>query len=170
MTPAVRFLDAQSVQYELLEYDIDQERKVGVAAAQAMQLPEEQVFKTLIALLDKKQLVTAVIPVAAQLDLKALGRAAGVKSAQMAETTSAEKATGFLTGGISPFGQKKNLPTFLAAEALSFERIYVSGGKRGLEIAVATEDLIRCCRAHVCKLCRGATAPDKINDDDRSLR
>jgi Cys-tRNA(Pro)/Cys-tRNA(Cys) deacylase len=159
MTPAVRFLEAQSVAYELLDYDICDEKNIGLAAAKAMNLPAPQVFKTLIVLLDKKQLITAVIPVAAQLDLKALCRAAGTKSAHMAEQSAAEKATGFVTGGISPFGQKKSLPTFLAAEALSFERIYVSGGKRGLEIAVATEDLVRCCRAHVCKLCRGDSVP-----------
>ena len=141
MTPAVRFLEAQSVAYELLDYDICDEKNIGLAAAKAMTLPAPQVFKTLIVL------------------LKALCRAAGTKSAHMAEQSAAEKATGFVTGGISPFGQKKSLPTFLAAEALSFERIYVSGGKRGLEIAVATEDLVRCCRAHVCKLCRGDSVP-----------
>ena len=146
MTPAVRFLEAQSVAYELLDYDICDEKNIGLAAAKAMNPTAPQVFKTLIGLLDKKQ-------------LKALCRAAGTKSAHMAEQSAAEKATGFVTGGISPFGQKKSLPTFLAAEALSFERIYVSGGKRGLEIAVATEDLVRCCRAHVCKLCRGDSVP-----------
>jgi Cys-tRNA(Pro)/Cys-tRNA(Cys) deacylase len=61
-----------------------------------------------------------------------------------------------VTGGISPFGQKKTLPVFLAAQALEYEQVYVSGGKRGLEIAVAPQDLIRCCHASVCKLCRDA--------------
>jgi len=72
----------------------------------------------------------------------------------MADTKIAEKATGYVTGGISPFGQRKALPTFLAEEAHDHERIYVSGGKRGLEIAVATKDLIHSCQAEVCKLTR----------------
>jgi Cys-tRNA(Pro)/Cys-tRNA(Cys) deacylase len=163
MTPAVRFLESQSVPFDLLEYEIEQKNNVGIAAARAMKLPAAQVFKTLIAVVDKTQLVTAVIPVAEQLDLKALSRAAHAKGAQLAQPVAAEKVTGFVTGGISPFGQKKFLPTYLAAEALSFERIYVSGGRRGLEIAVATEDLVRCCRAHVCELGRAHEHPGRIN-------
>jgi Cys-tRNA(Pro)/Cys-tRNA(Cys) deacylase len=155
MTPAVRFLKSKSVQFELLEYDLGSTSSLGMAAAASMQLPEAQVFKTLVVALDGGQLAVAIIPVAQQLNLKLLSKAAGAKNARMADSTAAQKATGYVTGGISPFGQKKPLPTFLATDALEFERIYVSGGKRGLEIAVATEDLIRCCPATVCKLSRG---------------
>ena len=155
MTPAVRLLKSHGVEFELLEYDPGNTSNLGIAAAASMELPEAQVFKTLVAALDNGQLVVAIIPVAQQLNLKLLSKAAGAKSAQMADVGAAEKATGYVTGGISPFGQKRPLPTFLAEDALEFQRIYVSGGKRGLEIAVATQDLVRCCRATVCKLSRG---------------
>lgn len=154
MTPAVAYLQKHQVEFELLEYSVHGDRNIGVAAAEAMSLDEDQVFKTLIAEVDATYLVAAIIPVAAQLNLKLLSKASGGKSAQMAETSKAERATGYVTGGISPFGQKKRFPTFLAEEALQYERIYVSGGKRGLEIAVASADLISCCHAEVCKLTR----------------
>jgi Cys-tRNA(Pro)/Cys-tRNA(Cys) deacylase len=115
---------------------------------------EAQVFKTLIAELDDGTLAVAVIPVARTLDLKHLSRAAGVRKAQLADAARAERVTGYLTGGISPFGQKKTLPTFRDASAVAHERIYVSGGKRGLQLAVASQDLVRCCRAQVVELCR----------------
>lgn len=137
-----------------MDYTAAATANIGTAAAKALGLPEAQVFKTLIAQLESGQLVTAVIPVAEQLNLKSLSKAAGAKSARMADPKAAERSTGYVTGGISPFGQKRTIPVFLAAQALDYELVYVSGGKRGLEIAVAPQDLIRCCHARVCKLCR----------------
>jgi len=154
MTPAVRLLQQQQVPHELMDYTVDSAENLGVAAAEALGLPQAQVFKTLIAEFDDNRLACAVIPVTEQLNLKLLSKAAGAKSARMAEPKIAERSSGYVTGGISPFGQKKLIPVFLATQALAFERIYVSGGKRGLEIAVAPQDLIRCCHAKVCKLCR----------------
>lgn len=157
MTPAVQSLKRQGISHEVLSYDsgaLAAETQIGQAAARALGLPPAQVFKTLIAEIDGDRLVCAIVPVTASLDLKSLCRAAGGRRARMAEPHAAERATGYVTGGISPFGQKKTLPTFLAADALDHERIYVSGGKRGLEIGVATEDLVRCCQARVCELCR----------------
>jgi Cys-tRNA(Pro)/Cys-tRNA(Cys) deacylase len=156
MTPAVRFLEQLAVPHQLLDYTSAATHNRGIAAASALGLPEAQVFKTLIAQLDDGALVTAVIPVAEQLNLKLLSKAAAAKSARMAETAASQRSTGYVIGGISPFGQKKTIPVFLAAQALAFEQIYVSGGKRGLEIAVAPQDLVRCCHARVCKLCREA--------------
>lgn len=156
MTPAIRFLERNKIPHTLLEYSIDATEQIGIAAARALGVPEAQVFKTLVAELDDGRLVTAVIPVAEQLQLKLLSKATGARRARMAEPHQAERATGYVTGGISPFGQKKRIPVFLANQALDFERIYVSGGKRGLQIAVATKDLIRCCDAGVCELCRAA--------------
>jgi len=157
VTPAVQSLKRAGVPHEVLSYDaaaVPDGGPIGKAAARALGLPESQVFKTLIAEIDGDRLVCAIVPVSATLDLKALCRAAGGRRARMAEAHDAERVTGYVTGGISPFGQKRGLPTFLAAEALDHERLYVSGGKRGLEIGVATEDLVRCCRAQVCELCR----------------
>ncbi len=164
MTPAIKRLEAEGVTFDTLSYEIPEERGVslaseqglGVAAARVLGVPEEEMFKTLIAELDNGNLAVTVIPVAETLDLKRLSRAAGVRRASLADTARAERATGYLTGGISPFGQKKASPTFLDASARTLSRVYVSGGKRGLQLAVATEDLIRCCRAQVVALCRDA--------------
>jgi Cys-tRNA(Pro)/Cys-tRNA(Cys) deacylase len=153
----VEALKRAGVVHEVLSYDAAAaaaEGPIGEAAARALGLPPSQVFKTLIAEVDGERLVCAIIPVSESLDLKSLCRAAGGRRARMAQSHAAERATGYVTGGISPFGQKRAIPTFLAAEALDHERLYVSGGKRGLEIGVATEDLVRCCQARVCELCR----------------
>ena len=144
MTPAVRDLDDRGCAYRLLEYDQGAAggRDVGLAAAAALSLPAEQVFKTLVAELAGGELVVAIIPVAAKLNLKRLARASGAKTATLAETRAAERATGYVTGGISPLGQKRRHRTFLAEEAGSLDLIYVSAGKRGLELELAPTDLM----------------------------
>ena len=154
MTPAVKALDALGVPYQLLEYDLGavDGKDIGRAAAAALNLPVETVFKTLIAELADGELVVAIIPVADQLNLKLLARACGAKSAALAETRAAERATGFVTGGISPLGQKRRHRTFLAAAADGLDLIHVSAGKRGLELALAPEVLIEATQAHVCAL------------------
>ncbi|MGD8417227.1 MAG: Cys-tRNA(Pro) deacylase [Pseudomonadales bacterium] len=154
MTPAVARLDAAGIPYALLSYDADAGRgpDVGVAAARALGIAAEAVFKTLVAELAHGELVVAVIPVAARLNLKRLARAAGAKSAALADPAVAERATGYVTGGISPFGQKKALRTFLAEEAATLNTIHVSAGKRGLELAVDPNDLIAVTDAVPCNL------------------
>ena len=154
VTPAIRYLERHGIPHQELTYEVDAGHAVGVAAAAALGLPEQDVFKTLIVQLDTGALVTTILPVASSLDLKRLSRAAGVRRAKMASPPMAERATGYVTGGISPLGQKNTLPTYLATEALALERLYISGGKRGLEIAVAPADLISCCQARVVELCR----------------
>ena len=111
------------------------------------------VFKILVAIADGTHLLVAVIPVSRTLSLKRLCRAAGVKTVDIAPVRDAERATGYVTGGISPIGMKCPLPVHLAREALDCQRIYVSGGKRGLEIGLAPNDLIRSCDAWVGPLC-----------------
>jgi Cys-tRNA(Pro)/Cys-tRNA(Cys) deacylase len=154
MTPAVKALDDLGFPYRLLEYDRDAtgDRDIGLAAAAALSLPEEQVFKTLIAELAGGELVVAIIPVAAKLDLKQLARTCGVKSAALAETKAAERATGYLTGGISPLGQKRRHRTFLAEQASAQDQIYVSAGRRGLELALSPGVLIEATKARICAL------------------
>ena len=120
----------------------------GLEAAAALGMPPERVFKTLIAEVDER-LIVAVVPVAGSLDLKALAGAAGGKKARMADPAAAERATGYVTGGISPIGQRRSLPAVLDATALNFGTILVSAGQRGLEIEIAPADLIRAAGAGV---------------------
>lgn len=154
MTPAVSALDALGLPYRLLEYAAgpSDQRDIGTAAARKLGLAEQKVFKTLIAELAGGELVVAVIPVAGKLNLKLLARAAGAKSATLAQPAAAERATGYVTGGISPVGQKKRHRTFLAAEGAALDTIYVSAGRRGLELALRPADLIEATDASVCRL------------------
>lgn len=114
----------------------------GLEAATALGLPPERVFKTLVASVDGK-LTVAVVPVASSLDLKALAAAVGGKRAALADQRDAERATGYVAGGISPLGQKRRLPTYVDASAEAFATVHVSAGRRGLEIELAPADLLR---------------------------
>jgi Cys-tRNA(Pro)/Cys-tRNA(Cys) deacylase len=125
----------------------------GLEAAAALGLPPERVFKTLIAEVDGR-LTVAVVPVAGSLDLKALAGAAGGKKARMADPAAAERATGYVAGGISPLGQRRALPAVLDATALDLATILVSAGQRGLEIEIAPADLVRAAGAVVAPIGR----------------
>jgi Cys-tRNA(Pro)/Cys-tRNA(Cys) deacylase len=114
----------------------------GLEASDALGVPPERVFKTLVAEVDGA-LTVGVVPVAGQLDLKALAAAAGGKKAVMAEVAAAERATGYVAGGISPLGQRRRLPVVVDASALGFLTVFCSGGRRGLEIELAPADLVR---------------------------
>ncbi len=114
----------------------------GSAASEALGVPASRVFKTLVAEVDGA-LTVGVVPVAGLLDLKALAAAVGGKCAAMADAAAAERATGYVVGGISPLGQRKRLPVVVDSSALSFEAILCSGGRRGLQIELAPADLIR---------------------------
>jgi Cys-tRNA(Pro)/Cys-tRNA(Cys) deacylase len=127
----------------------------GTEAATALGVDGGRVYKTLVAQLDDGRLAVAVVPVAGQLDLKALAAAAGAKRAAMAEPTVAERATGYVLGGISPLGQKKRLPTFVDDSALGHETVFVSAGRRGLEIELAPQDLVMLTAASTVALRRG---------------
>jgi Cys-tRNA(Pro)/Cys-tRNA(Cys) deacylase len=151
MTPAVKALDASRASYRLLEYAPGghDQKDIGLAAAAALELPEDAVFKTLVAELAGAELVVAIIPVAKKLNLKALARTCGAKSAVLADAKAAERATGYVTGGISPLGQKRRHRTFLAEEARDLDLIYVSAGKRGLELELSPDVLMAATQASV---------------------
>ncbi|MFY0989296.1 Cys-tRNA(Pro) deacylase [Halomonas sp. C05BenzN] len=155
MTPAVKALEKAGVAFSLASYEHDPRTPAyGEEAAAALGLSPDEVFKTLLARLDDGRLVVAIVPVAGHLDLKALARAAGARKAVMAEAEAAERATGYVLGGISPLGQKKRLATFLDARAEGFEAIHVSGGRRGLEIRLAPRDLMQLTGARLAALAR----------------
>jgi Cys-tRNA(Pro)/Cys-tRNA(Cys) deacylase len=148
-TPAIALLVKQKVAHQVHEYDHDpRSASFGQEASELLGLPAERVFKTLVAEVDG-QLTIGVVPVAGQLDLKALAAAAGGKKAKMADVAAAERATGYVAGGISPLGHRKRLPVVVDSSANEHDTIFCSGGRRGLEIEVAPADLIALATATV---------------------
>ncbi len=124
----------------------------GLEASEALGVPPERVFKTLVAAVDGSALAVGVVPVHRQLDLKALAAAVGGKKAVMAEVTAAERATGYVAGGISPVGQRKRLPVVIDSSALELGTLFCSAGRRGLEIEIAPADLIKAAGATVAEI------------------
>ena len=153
MTPAVTAAKRAGIEFEVLEYDAgDSGEPYGIGAAHALGIAPECVFKTLVVDLSGRSLAVAIVPVAARLDLKAVASALGAKRAAMADPVAAERATGYVRGGISPLGQRRRLPVALDESALGLERVHVSGGRRGLEIGLAPGDLVRLVSAIVTHL------------------
>ena len=138
MTPALDLLKKHRAEHRVHSYEHDpKSASYGLEAAEKLGLDPQQVFKTLLASSEKGELLVAVVPVVGTLDLKALAQAAGVKKCEMADPASAQRATGYLVGGISPLGQKKHLRTFIDDSAQNFATIHVSAGRRGLEVELA---------------------------------
>lgn len=153
-TPATVALTAAGIRFTLHEYPHDpRATSFGLEAAEALGLDPRQVFKTLMAVVDGR-LAVAVVPVAGQLDLKALARALGASRAEMAERAAAERATGYVAGGISPVGQKRSHPTVLDSTALDHPTVYVSAGRRGLDLGIAPADLVAATGATVAPIGR----------------
>jgi Cys-tRNA(Pro)/Cys-tRNA(Cys) deacylase len=154
MTPAVNAAKQAGVPFELLSYEHHESAEsYGLEAAQALGLRPDSVYKTLVASADGK-LAVALVPVDRSLDLKALAAALGARRAELAPADAAERATGYVVGGISPLGQRRRLPTVVDEAALSLSAIHVSAGRRGLEIALAPADLVRLCAARTAPIAR----------------
>src|ERR1700684_1714914 len=143
-------LDRAKLPFTLHEYEHDPgSGSYGLEASEALGVPPERVFKTLVAAVDGGTLAVGVVPVNRQLDLKALAAAVGGKKAIMAEAAAAERATGYVVGGISPVGQKRRLPIVIDASALEFTAVFCSAGRRGLQMEIAPADLIKATGAKV---------------------
>jgi Cys-tRNA(Pro)/Cys-tRNA(Cys) deacylase len=155
-TTATIALDRARIPYTLHEYSHDpRSGSYGLEASDALGVPPERVFKTLVAAVDGGTLAVGVVPVHRQLDLKALAAAVGGKKAVLAEVAAAERATGYVAGGISPVGQRKRLPVVIDTSALGLATLYCSAGRRGLEIEIAPADLVRAADARVADIAAG---------------
>lgn len=153
-TPATVALLAAGIRFVAHSYEHDPANtNFGLEAASALSLDPEQVFKTLLADVDGS-LVVGIVPVTGKLDLKALASAVGGKKAEMADPKLAERRTGYVVGGISPIGQKMAHPTVLDETAELFDTIFVSGGRRGLDLELAPADLVRITNGTIAAIAR----------------
>ena len=142
MTPAIKNLEKAKIGYQVHKYDHDPSSSAyGEEAAEKLNISFDRIFKTLVVSVDNNILLVAVVPVSKQLDLKLFAKKAGSKKAKMADKNLVERATGYVLGGVSPIGQKKKLKTIIDTSALKFNSVYVSAGRRGLQIELAPEDL-----------------------------
>ncbi len=142
MTPAINSLKKAKIKYLIHAYDHDPKSKAyGEEAAERLDVSFDRLFKTLVVSLDNKSLAVAVVPVSKQLNLKSFAKSIKAKKVKMADKTKVERSTGYLLGGVSPIGQKKRLLTIIDESSLSFDTIYVSAGKRGLQMELSPKDL-----------------------------
>lgn len=142
MTPAVDLAKKRGLNYQLHEYTHDsQAASFGLEAAEKLGVNVTQVFKTLVVSTDANVLAVAILPVDKTLNFKKMAKAVGCKKIQMADPKQVERTTGYVLGGVSPLGQKKRLTTIIDDSAQSYATIYVSGGRRGLEIELPPEQL-----------------------------
>lgn len=142
MTPAVACVKKGKVEYTVHEYEHDiGYASFGLEAAEKLAVAPERVFKTLVVKLDATQLAVAILPVNYMLSMKSVAKACGAKKAEMAEKVEVQRSTGYVLGGVSPLGQKKALKTVIDQSAQQYATIYVSGGRRGLEIELNALDL-----------------------------
>ncbi len=143
MTPAVELLRQLGIDHEIVQYDHDPDHpSFGDEAVEALGIEADQAFKTLMVTLDDGRHAIGVVPVSCTLDLKAIAAAAGAKKARMTDPAEAERRSGYVLGGISPFGQKQVVATFVDEWATAHDRIYCSGGRRGLEVVVGADAFV----------------------------
>ncbi|SFL95488.1 Cys-tRNA(Pro) deacylase [Marinobacter zhejiangensis] len=142
MTPGIDTARKAKVSHSIHEYSHDpSSESYGSEAAEKMGVDPRRVFKTLVVSIDGKKLAVGVVPVTAMLSMKRIAKAAGGKKATMADPAEVQRTTGYVLGGVSPLGQKKRLKTFIDESAAGFDTLFVSAGRRGLEIELAPADL-----------------------------
>ncbi|MDO4700397.1 MAG: Cys-tRNA(Pro) deacylase [Moraxella sp.] len=141
MTPAIRLLKKQNIAHSVHEYEHDPSNSnFGLEACEKLGLSADEVFKTLLTT-DSKQYFVAILPVQNTLNLKKMASVVGVKKLSMANPNDAERITGYIVGGISPIAQKRRLKTVIHTNAEQLDKMYVSGGRRGLDVGLAPDDL-----------------------------
>ncbi len=155
MTPAIDKARKANIDYSVHEYTHDpSSNSYGLEAAEKMGVSENRVFKTLVVRLDNNKLAVGIVPVSAMLNMKRMAKAAGAKKATMATPADVERSTGYVLGGVSPLGQKKRLKTIIDLSIKNIPTVYVSAGRRGLEIELNPEDLIRLVDADIAEICQ----------------
>lgn len=143
MTPAIALLEKQKIKFEILSYQHNANNgHYGLEAVEKLNLNSEQVFKTLVLETHEGELIVAITPVSQQVNLKQLAKVAKTKKMALAAPQKVNASTGYILGGVSPIGQKKRLKTYIHSSASEFEVIYVSAGKRGLELKLAIDDIV----------------------------
>lgn len=154
MTPAINTARKEKINFKIHEYSHDPRvDSYGQEAAEKLGASPDQVFKTLVVLMNSKALGVAVLPVSCQLNLKLFAKAMGVKKAAMADKKLVEKTTGYVLGGVSPIGQKKKLSTVVHETAKNFKTIFVSAGKRGLDIELTPKGLVELTKGKFDRIC-----------------
>ncbi len=154
MTPAINTLKKHKTPHTIHEYEHDSNaQSYGDEAVEKLGVSASQVFKTLVVTIDSKELAVAVVPMTSMLSLKLLAKALGGKKAAMADKGLAEKTTGYVFGGVSPLGQKRRLKTVINSSAKELNTMYVSAGRRGLEISLAPADLQTLTQATFANIC-----------------
>jgi Cys-tRNA(Pro)/Cys-tRNA(Cys) deacylase len=153
-TNAARILDALQIRYELREYEVDEEDLSAESVARKVGLPPEQVFKTLVCRGDRSGVLFAVVPADAQLDFKALARLSGDRSAETVPLKEVQPLTGYVRGGVTVLGAKKEYPAYMDETVELFEVISVSAGVRGTQVLLAPADYLRAAKAKVGPLTR----------------
>jgi Cys-tRNA(Pro)/Cys-tRNA(Cys) deacylase len=153
-TNAVRLLDSLNIPYKLIEYEVDESDLSAENVAKKINLPLEQVFKTLVARGDKTGVFLACIPGGAELDLKTMAQTSGNKKVEMVPVKEILQLTGYVRGGVSPIGTKKQYPVYLDESAMKFPFISISAGARGSQIFISSGDLIKTLNIKVCKIAR----------------
>ena len=154
MTPGIDKVKKARLAYQLHQYSHDASSdSYGREAAEILAVPEERVFKTLVVRLESNELAVGVAPVNAMLNMKLMAKALGAKKASMAQAADVDRSTGYVLGGVSPLGQKKELRTVIHSSAASYPTIFVSAGRRGLEIELDPRDLAKLTRGKFAEIC-----------------
>ena len=153
MTPAINTVKKARINFKVHQYaHLPGAESYSLEAARKLNIAPERIFKTLVVELDSSDLVVAIIPADTKLSLKTLAKAAGAKKAQMANPQDVQRSTGYVLGGVSPLGQKKRLKPYLDASAKCFATLFISAGKRGLEIELHYKDLLTLTKATLASL------------------
>ena len=157
-TNAMRLLGQAGIDFETMEYDYDENDLNGLHAAERTGMPPDQVFKTLVARGSRRGILVFCVPVSSELDMRKAAAAAGDKSAELIHVKELLPLTGYIRGGCSPVGMKKKYPVFIDESAVLYDRIGISAGERGVQLALSPEDLVRFTEAELADLTASAAA------------